>query len=100
MVLVRVGQDEDVDPAVPWREALVEQAQQPVGIGSAVDEEASPTAAFDEDRVTLADVEHGDPHATVGSMQCGDGEGDRPGDDGAEDDSGGRSTGGFSGSPA
>ena len=54
MVLVRVGQDDDVDPAVPRREAPIERDEQPVRVRSAVDEQPAAARALDEDRVALA----------------------------------------------
>ncbi len=41
VVLVRMGQDDDVDPPVPRRQSLVERHEEPVGIGPAVDQEAA-----------------------------------------------------------
>ena len=38
VVLVRMRQHQDVDPAVPRRQALVERDQQPAGIGPAIDD--------------------------------------------------------------
>ena len=61
MVLVRVGQDHGVDPPVPRRDPLVEHDEQPVRVGSAVDEQPTAAGALDEDRVALADVEDRDP---------------------------------------
>ena len=60
VVLVRVGQDQQVEPPVPGREPAVERAQQTLGVRPAVDEGTGPMSAFDEDRVALADIEHGD----------------------------------------
>ncbi len=42
MVLVRVGQDDDVDPAVPRGKAPVQLDEQAVRVGAAVDEQATP----------------------------------------------------------
>jgi hypothetical protein len=60
VVLVRVGEDDDIDPAVPRRQALVERDQQPPWIGPTVDQQAPAPPALDEDRVTLSDVEQDD----------------------------------------
>src|SRR5690606_11764299 len=57
VVLVRMGQNEDVDPSVPRREPLVERDEQAVRIGPAVDEQSAAARALDEDRVTLPDVQ-------------------------------------------
>ena len=75
MVLVRVGQDEDVDPAIPRRQPSVELDEEPIGIGAAVDQHPPAAAALDEDRIALADVEDGDPRRAVGSV--GDRHGER-----------------------
>ena len=58
VILVRMGQDEDVDPPVPRRDALVELDEQPVGIRAAVDQHPAAAGTLDEDRIALADVEH------------------------------------------
>ena len=60
MVLVRVGQQRDVDAPVPDGDALVEAPDEEVGVATAVDEDPHPVVRLDEDRVALADVEHGD----------------------------------------
>ena len=65
VVLVRVTEDEQVDPPIPRWQVGIERDEESVRLGSAVDEEARPAIAVDEDRVTLADVEHGDPYVTV-----------------------------------
>ena len=78
VVLVRMGQDEDVDPAVPRRQPAIELDEQPVRIGAAVDEHPSAAAALDEDRVALADVEDRDPGGAVRSMGEGRGRGRQP----------------------
>ncbi len=65
VVLVGMGEHEDVDPPVPRRETLVELDDQPVRIGSSVDEHPSASSAFDEDRITLPDVEDGDGRRSV-----------------------------------
>ena len=66
MVLVRVAQDDRVDPAIPRRDPPVEGDEQAIGIGAAVDEEAPAPGALDEDRIALPDVEDRDPGATPG----------------------------------
>ncbi len=57
VILVRVGQDQGVDPPIPRRDAAVERDQQPVGIRTTVDEQPATVRALDEDRVALPDVE-------------------------------------------
>ena len=61
MVLVRVRQDDRVDPPVPRRDPLVEDDEEPVRVGAAVDEEPAAARALDEDRVALPDIEHAHP---------------------------------------
>jgi hypothetical protein len=61
MVLVRVRQDDRVEPPVPRRDSPIELDEEPVRIGPAVDQEPPPVGALDEDRVALADIEDGDP---------------------------------------
>ena len=63
-----MGQDEDVDPAVPRRQPPIELDEEPVRIGSAVDEHPAASTALDEDRVALADVEDRDPRRPVRAM--------------------------------
>jgi hypothetical protein len=74
MVLVRMRQDDRIEPAIPGRDQAVELNQQPVGVRTAVDQEAAAARALDEDRVALADVEHGD-----GGRSCGPLDRDGPG---------------------
>ncbi len=71
MILVGVGQDEDVDPAVPRRQAPVQLDEEPVRIRPAVDEHPPAAPALDEDRVSLADVEDRDPGRAVGAVGGG-----------------------------
>lgn len=79
VVLVRVREDEDVDPAVPRRQALIERTDQPSRIGAAIDEESPPGATLDEDPVTLPDVEDRDAHDARRSFGHGEAERDRRG---------------------
>jgi hypothetical protein len=60
VILVGVGQDQRVDPSIPRRDVAVERDEQPVGIGSAVDEQSATARALDEDRVALSDIEDRD----------------------------------------
>jgi hypothetical protein len=41
MILVGVGEDDGVDPTVPRRESTVERHEQPTGIRTAIDEQAT-----------------------------------------------------------
>ena len=64
VVLVRVRQDDRVDPPVPRRDPPIELDEQPVGIRPAIDQQAAAARALDEDGVALPDVEDRDPRAT------------------------------------
>jgi hypothetical protein len=77
VVLVRVGEDEDVDPAIPRRQPLVQRDEQPARIRPAVDDEAPAAAALHEDAVALPDVEDDDPRDPVRSMRQRHGKRDR-----------------------
>jgi hypothetical protein len=68
VVLVRVGQHQDVDPAVPRWKPLVEGQQQPARVRAAVDHQPPASTALDEDPVPLPDVEHDDPCQPVGPV--------------------------------
>lgn len=57
MVLVRVGEDQGVDPPIPGRDVRVERDQEPVRIRAAVDKEATAARPFHEDAVPLTDIE-------------------------------------------
>ena len=61
VILVRVAEDDGVDPSVPRRDPGVEGDEQAARIRTTVDEQAAAARALDEDRVALADVEDGDP---------------------------------------
>ena len=76
MVLVRVRQDDSVEPAIPRRDQPIELDEQPVGIRAAVDQQAPAARPLDEDRVALPDVE--DRHCRVARRQLDD---DCPGQD-------------------
>jgi len=71
VVLVRVGQDDDVDAAVPGRDPRVQLEEQAVRVGSAVHQHPGAAAALEQDRVPLADVEHHEAgHARRGVAHC------------------------------
>ncbi len=72
MVLVRVGQDQEVDPPIPGRQPGVERQQEPIRVRSAVDQQPPAPSALDQDRVALADVEDRDPDPAVGSVRRSD----------------------------
>jgi len=61
VILVWVRQDQGVDASVPRRDAAVERDEEPVGIGTSVDQQPTAARALDEDRVALSDIE--DRHA-------------------------------------
>ncbi len=77
MILVRVRQDQDVDPPIPGRQPLVELPHEPVGVRSAVDEEPPAGAALDEDPIALADIENRDADDPARSFGDREAEGDR-----------------------
>ena len=68
VVLVRVGQHDRVEPAIPGRDQAVELDEQAIGIRAAVDQEAPAVGALDENRVALADIEDGDGRRSCGSL--------------------------------
>jgi hypothetical protein len=65
VVLVWMGQHEQVDPPVPTGQLRVECHEKAVGIRSAIDEHPAPSIALDEDGVALSDVEHGHAQAPI-----------------------------------
>ncbi len=69
VILVRVRQDDDVEPAVECRDPLVEEDRKPVGIGAPVDQDATSPGTLDEHGVALAHVEDRDPQPTVRSCE-------------------------------
>ena len=77
VILVRVGEQHDIDATVPDRDALVETSDEDVRVASAVDEDTRPVVRLDEDRIALADVEDRDEQ---GPARPGD-ERDRRGTD-------------------
>ena len=71
MILVRVGENHEVDPAVPRRDSRVERDEETIGVGPAVDQQAPAFRCLDEDGITLADVEHDHVDATVRTRRRG-----------------------------
>lgn len=72
VVLVRMAEHDDVDPAIPGRQSLVERLQEAGGIGPAVDHHPPAATALDQDRVALPDVQQRDrrePRWSVGDDQ-------------------------------
>jgi hypothetical protein len=65
VILVRVGQQHDVDAAAIERQKLAQPAQDEVGIRATVDQQRSAVAALDQDGVSLPHVEHDEVQAAV-----------------------------------
>jgi hypothetical protein len=76
VVLVRVGEDHDLDLPLVKRQGLADAPQGQVRIHAGVDQGRAPIRRLDQDRVALADIEHGQVQPAI-----------RPGQDGghAED---------------
>jgi hypothetical protein len=84
VVLVGVGQDDDVKAPVPRRDPLVECDEDTVGVRPAVDEHPGAGSRLKEDGVALSDVQHGDPGRAprrVADSRPAERDRDRPGDD-------------------
>jgi hypothetical protein len=65
VILVRVRQDDQIEPSVPrWKERI-EGLREPIRVRPAVDEQAAAAAALDEDRVALPDVEDRHPYGAA-----------------------------------
>ena len=73
VILVRMCQHDEVDPAVPRRDSRIELGEQPLRVRSAVHEHPAAGAALDEDRVALAHIEHHEAGLTAGGVGEGDG---------------------------
>lgn len=56
VVLVRMREDDEVDPPLPRQEAAAEQGEQPSGIRTAVDEHDR-AAELEQERIALTDIE-------------------------------------------
>jgi hypothetical protein len=98
MVLVGVRQDDRVDPAIPWRDPLVEVDKESIWIRATVDQEPPAARAFDQDCIALTDIHDRDPGDPGGSSSH-DAACHRDGDDQRPDGGAlGRSTGGREGS--
>jgi hypothetical protein len=84
VVLVRVGEHDDVEAAVPRGDPLVEGDEDPVRVRAAVHEHPGAGPRLEQDRVPLADVEDGDPgrpSRRLADGRSGEGDRDRPGDE-------------------
>jgi hypothetical protein len=66
VVLVRVSQDEQVDPTFEERKVGAQPAQREVRVRPAVDQHRGAGRGLDEDRVALPDVEHGHVQTPIG----------------------------------
>lgn len=66
VILVRVGDDDQVEMAIPGRHPGIECDEQPLRVGAAVHEQSAASIALDEDRVALPHVEGDDPDSSVG----------------------------------
>ncbi len=73
VVLVGMRQHDEVDPAIPRRDAGIELQEQPLRVRSAVHEHPAAGPALDEDRVALPDVEHHEAGLPAGGVGEGDG---------------------------
>jgi hypothetical protein len=71
VIFVRVGENHEVDPAVPRRDSRVERDEETIGVGPAVDQQAPAFRCLDEDGITLAHVEHDHVDATVRTRRRG-----------------------------
>ena len=71
VVLVGMGEDDDVEAPVPRRDPLVERDEDPVRVGAAVDEHPGAGPGLEQDRVALPDVQHGDPGGASGRIADG-----------------------------
>jgi hypothetical protein len=75
VILVRVGEDHQVDPTIPGRNVRIELDEQPIRVGPAVHQQAAAAVALDQDRVALPDIEHGQMDAAVRSVRDKEDEG-------------------------
>ena len=74
VVLVRVAQDEQVDPASVEGQVRADAPQGELGVWATVDEHGGAVRRLDQDGVALANREHCDVEASVGSRRERDGE--------------------------
>jgi hypothetical protein len=76
VILVRVAQDQDVDSPIPGWDSRVELEDQPIWVGTPVDQHPSAAIPLDEDRIALPDVEDRDVDPAVGmGLEPGAGDG-------------------------
>lgn len=65
VVLVGMGQDDEIDPPIPRWQPLIEPDAQPIGIRAAVHEQPAPARPGDQDRIALPHVEDFDRQRPV-----------------------------------
>jgi len=65
VVLVRVGEQHDVDSSLPPGQPLAQPTQQQLRVGTAIDQQGRPRWSAHQDRVTLADIERDDMEPPV-----------------------------------
>ena len=65
VILVRVRQNEQVDATGEEREVGAQPAEGELRVRPAVDQHRRTARSLDEDRVALADIEHGQVHPPV-----------------------------------
>jgi len=85
VVLVRVAQDQKVDPPREEREVRTEAPERQFGIGTAVDEHRGAARRLDQDRVSLPDVQCCHVQVPIGPPRDGDDEKDADQDAGHRD---------------
>ncbi len=66
VILVRVGQDDQIETPVPRRKARVERGQKLVRIRASVDQQPPAARPLEQQRIALADIQDRDPEASVG----------------------------------
>ena len=78
VILVRVGQDHGIDPAIPRWDPPIERDQQAVRVRSTINQQPPASRTLDEDGIALADVEDRDagdaPRASHHDAAVGDDE--------------------------
>ena len=69
MVVVRVRQDDRVEPSIPGRHVPIQDVEENAAVGAAVDQDPAAAVSLEEDRVALADVEDDHVDGAVGSRR-------------------------------
>ena len=85
MILVRVGEHHEIESSVPRRQSFIEDDEESIGIGAAVDQHAAAGVPLDQDGIALSDVEDRHPQASIrpgrtrqGGAADEDGQGQEP----------------------